>query len=133
MILNQATDYALRAVLYLSKKSRGEVVEARDIAVHEKIPMRFLLKIMPSLIKAGIIKSFRGVGGGYALAKTPGEITFLDVLDAIEGPVRINKCLIDESYCNKQAAPHCAIHCALAGIQAKLIEELKKHNFADFA
>lgn len=132
MILNQATDYALRAVLYLSKKTRGEVVEARDIAAHEKIPMRFLLKIMPSLIKAGIVKSFRGVGGGYALAKAPGEITFLDVLEAIEGPVRINKCLIDESYCNKQAAPQCAIHCALAGIQAKLIDELKNHNFADF-
>lgn len=129
MVLNQATDYALRAIFYLSRLPEGEVVEAQRIAEQEHIPMRFLLKIMPSLIKVGILRSFRGVGGGYALAKQPKEITFLDVVEAIEGPIRINKCLIDAKFCNKQAAPTCAIHQALGGIQSTLVQQLEAQNF----
>jgi len=129
MNINQATDYALRAVLYLAKQPQGKVVEAQQISQKEVIPMRFLLKIMPSLIKAGIVRSQRGVGGGYYLAKDPGEITFLDVVEALEGPVYINRCLIDYDYCSKKGAPTCQIHQALAGIQEKLSAELRSHNF----
>ncbi len=60
MKLNQATDYAFRAVLYLSKLSPGEVVEARIIAEQEHIPMRFMLKILRMLTQAGIVESYRG-------------------------------------------------------------------------
>ncbi|MDA8442694.1 MAG: Rrf2 family transcriptional regulator [Peptococcaceae bacterium] len=131
MTLNQATDYALRAVLFLAKQPQGEVSEAQIIAHQEIVPMRFLLKIMPSLIKAGIVKSFRGVGGGYTLAKPPGEITFLDVVEAVEGPIAINKCLTDYAYCTKHGAPACEIHSALADVQAKLRGELRALNFQD--
>jgi Rrf2 family protein len=79
MQLNQATDYALRAVMYLVNSSPQEAVPAQIIAESEEIPMRFLLKIMRSLIQAGIIKSYRGIEGGYALAQPPAEITLLDV------------------------------------------------------
>ena len=85
MTINQATDYGFRAVLYLAGQPRGTLVEAQAIAQNVVIPMRFLLKIMPSLIKAGIVKSQRGVGGGYALAREPGDITLLQILEAIEG------------------------------------------------
>ncbi len=129
MYLNQATDYAFRAVLYLASQPKGKVVEAQVISKSESIPMRFLLKIMPSLIKAGIVRSQRGVGGGYCLARTPEAITFLDVVQAIEGPVAINRCLLDADYCSKKAAPYCRVHRALAGIQETLMEELKRHNF----
>ena len=128
MILNQATDYAFRAVHFLAKRP-GEVVEAQTIADQQVIPMRFLLKIMPSLIRAGIVKSFRGVGGGYTLAKETQDISFLDVLEAVEGPLRINRCLRDYSECNRQAAPSCEIHHVLASIQSKFKEELSSRNF----
>ncbi len=131
MTFNQATDYAFRAVLYLAKQSKGKVVEAQAIAQSEVIPMRFLLKIMPSLIKAGIIGSQRGVGGGYYLAKDPGSISFYDVVTAVEGPVAINRCLIDPSYCSKDGASYCSVHRALAGIQGNLAKELKAHKFSE--
>lgn len=131
MNLNQATDYAFRAVLYLANKPRGEAVEAQEIALKQVIPMRFLLKIMPSLIKGGIVKSKRGVGGGYYLAKNPKSISFLDVVEAVEGPVAINRCLADAAYCSRQGAPNCQVHRALQDIQEKLVAELKKHNFGD--
>ncbi len=130
MTINQATDYAFRAVLYLAKHPE-EVVEAQVIADREVIPMRFLLKIMPSLIKAGIIRSYRGAGGGYSLAKKPQDITFLDVLEAIEGPVRLNRCLFDHSYCSKKAATACDIHNVLGSVQEKLRQELQSHKFSD--
>lgn len=130
-MINQATDYAFRAVLFLAGLPQGEVVDAQTIAEREFIPMRFLLKIMPSLIRAGIVRSKRGAGGGYALAKEAQNITFLDVIEAIEGPVRINRCLIDPEYCSKKGSDHCPVHNELAQVQQKLVSELAQHNFKD--
>ncbi|MEN6391421.1 MAG: Rrf2 family transcriptional regulator [Syntrophomonas sp.] len=131
MNITQATDYAFRAVLYLGSQPAGEMVEAQAIARQQVVPMRFLLKIMPSLIKAGIVKSQRGVGGGYALARPPEEINLLDVLVAIEGPIFLNRCLIDESYCSRQAAPECLVHQALENIQKSLESDLESYSLAD--
>ncbi|PKM76910.1 MAG: Rrf2 family transcriptional regulator [Firmicutes bacterium HGW-Firmicutes-15] len=131
MNINQASDYGFRAVLYLAQAGT-KVVEAQTIAQNEVVPMRYLLKIMPSLIKAGIVRSQRGVGGGYALARDPRDITLLDVIEAIEGPIRLNRCLLDEGYCSKQGPPDCKIHQALADIQQKLDSDLSSYNFADF-
>ncbi|MEN6463340.1 MAG: Rrf2 family transcriptional regulator [Syntrophomonas sp.] len=132
MNINQATDYGFRAVLYLAQQRKGEVIEAQTIAYNEVVPMRYLLKIMPSLIKAGIVRSQRGIGGGYALARDPQDITMLDVIEAIEGPIHLNRCLIDEEYCSKQGPPHCKIHQALANIQQNLDSEFRHYNFQDF-
>lgn len=129
MQLNQATDYAFRAVLHLANLPPDEVVAAQAIAAREEIPMRFLLKIMRSLTRAGIVKSFRGVEGGYALAKPPGAITLLDVVEAVEGPIYINRCLLDQQYCSKHWANRCVIHHILEGIQTNLLQQLGSHNF----
>lgn len=129
MRLNQATDYAFRAVHHLSRLPRGKVVEARLIAEEEHIPIRFLLKILRSLARAGIVESYRGVSGGYALAKSPGEITMKDVVEAVEGPVRINRCLIDPEECNKRQTSSCAMHRALFSIQQAFEGELEKYDF----
>lgn len=133
MRLNQATDYAFRAVLHLAQLPPGEVVEAQVIADRECIPMRFLLKILRLLTKAGIVESYRGVGGGYALARSPHEITLLDVLIAVEGSIRINRCLVDPEFCSKQGPPHCSVHCALASIQESIIQKFSSYNFGQLA
>ncbi|MEA4925368.1 MAG: Rrf2 family transcriptional regulator [Syntrophomonadaceae bacterium] len=133
MNINQATDYGFRAVLFLAAQPAGEVVEAQAIASSQVVPMRFLLKIMPSLIKAGIVRSQRGVGGGYALAREPKDITLLDVLEAIEGPIYLNRCLMDEDLCSKQGPPTCLVHQALANIQQQLIDAFASYSFADLS
>jgi len=129
MKLNQATDYAFRAVLYLSRLSRGEVVEARVIAEQEHIPMRFMLKIFRMLTQAGIVESYRGIGGGYALAKMPREITMRNVVEAVEGPVHVNRCLIAPDECNKRNTAKCAIHKALFSIQQTINDRLEEYDF----
>lgn len=130
MQLTQATDYSFRVVLYLAALEPGAIVSAKDISTHENVPMRFLLKTLRSLVKAGILRSYRGPDGGYALAKEPKDISLRDVVEAVEGPLFINRCFIDKDYCSKQWAASCPVHQALSDIQQKLVEELDKHNFA---
>jgi Rrf2 family protein len=131
MKLNQATDYAFRIVLYLSRRKPDEIIEARQIAENENIPIRFLLKTIRLLTHVDIVKSYRGLKGGYKLAKHPKDITLRDVVEAVEGPVKINKCLIDGKGCNKNATSWCPIHKALRDVQITTNNELSKYNFAD--
>ncbi|GAW91936.1 RrF2 family transcriptional regulator [Calderihabitans maritimus] len=133
MKLNQATDYAFRAVLYMSRLPMGEVVEAKEIAEQEKIPLRFLLKIFRQLVAAGLVRSYRGVKGGYALAKHPKDISLRDVVEAVEGSIVMNRCLIEPEGCNKGGQPYCSIHHALSSIQKILIEELSRYDFYTLA
>ena len=129
MKLTQATDYAFRAVLYLSKLPGEKVVEARVIAEHEQIPIRFMLRILLMLVRAGIVNSFRGVGGGYALAKTPRQITLLDVVEAIEGPICISSCLLAPDECNKGNPGQCSVYEVLLSIQRLMNDKLGECNF----
>ncbi|AEF95057.1 transcriptional regulator, BadM/Rrf2 family [Desulfotomaculum nigrificans CO-1-SRB] len=129
MRLNQATDYAFRAVLYLSRLPAGEVIEAKTIAEDEQIPIRFLLKILRLLSQSGIVESLRGVSGGYKLAKKPKEITMKDVVEAVEGPIEVNRCLIHPAECNKNGTGFCPLHKALFSIRQVLNRELASYDF----
>ncbi|MTI80996.1 MAG: Rrf2 family transcriptional regulator [Firmicutes bacterium] len=131
MKFTQATDYAFRIIFYLSQQKPGEIVEARQISERESIPIRFLLKTIRSLSQAGIVKSYRGLKGGYSLAQDPKEITLKDIVEAVEGPVRINKCLLNDKDCNKDATSWCPIHKALRNVQKVTNSELEKYNFCD--
>jgi Rrf2 family protein len=94
------------------------------------VPIRYLLKIMPSLIKAGIIRSVRGSGGGYALARSLETISLLDIIEAVEGPILLNRCLINPDFCSRDAASFCTVHQALADVQQKLRGELSSYTIA---
>ncbi|MDT3700654.1 MAG: Rrf2 family transcriptional regulator [Thermincola sp.] len=132
MKLTQATDYAFRIVLYLTKK-REEVIEAEVIADVEKIPKRFLLKICRDLAMGGIIDSSRGKNGGYKLAKDPEKITLKDVFTAIEGDIILNKCQEDPKACSKDASSYCVTHHTLFLIRDILAKEFDKYDFATLA
>ncbi|CDZ25009.1 hypothetical protein CCDG5_1914 [[Clostridium] cellulosi] len=129
MRITQEGDYALRVVLYLYRYGMGKRIEAKAISSHENVPQRFLLKLLRKLAAAGIIESYKGYGGGYAITRPPETVSILDVLEAIEGPVIINKCLGDESACNAGRAKTCQMHKALESVQNKLIKELSAINF----
>ena len=86
MLITRATEYAIRALLYLAKQPRGEIVFKKDICQTQDITPAFLTKILQPLIKLGIVGSQRGVGGGFYLIKDPASVTLLDVVMAEEGP-----------------------------------------------
>jgi Rrf2 family protein len=127
--ISQEADYAIRVVLYLSHLGYGEVVGAQTIAEHEAISLRFLLKLFRKLVKAGIIQSFRGVNGGYALARIPAQINLKEVIEAIDGPICMNRCIYDPAHCNKNSAARCEAHRALCAVNDVLVEKLASINF----
>lgn len=132
MKITKEADYALRVVHYLSTFEFGEKKEAKLIAESEGIPLRFLLKLLRKLNSAGITISYRGVNGGYALNRIPKEISFRDVIEAIDGPIYVNKCMEDAVHCNVNRVGRCAVHTALGDVQKNLRDQLDNINFENY-
>ncbi len=93
MFLNNETDYAVRIVAFLAKQE--DRVDAGTIAENTGVPSRFALKILHRLVGANIVKSFKGNKGGYTLARPAGQITILEVVEQIYGPLTLNRCKHD--------------------------------------
>ena len=102
MKLSRKADYALRAVRHCSRLPKETVGTIDQIAEAESIPREFLAKILKDLTSAGILASHRGVYGGYSMAKKPNETTFLEVIEATDGPIHINLCTTPDRCCNGQ-------------------------------
>lgn len=129
MKITQEADYGLRVVLYLCKIGYEEKVEARVISEEEGIPLRFLLKLLRKLTATDVIKSYRGVNGGYALSREPEDITMREIIEAIDGPICVNRCTIEPGFCNTNKVGRCTIHKAMVGIQRNLVKELEEVTF----
>ena len=91
-MLAQKTRYALRALLYLAEAAPGRAVQVADIAQTQQVPRKYLELILLDLKKAGFVGSRRGPGGGYTLAKAPSEISFAEVIRAVDGPIALVPC-----------------------------------------
>ena len=131
MNINQESDYAFRIVLMLSKEGLDNKLDAKFLSEKGSIPLRFLLKLTRKLTQSGIVKSYRGVNGGYAITREPKDITLKDVVEAIQGPIMITRCTYDKENCNAHKGGHCSIHKALCNIQNTMIHELAKVTFED--
>ncbi len=129
MVITRATEYAVRTVIFLAQQPKNDIVLKKDICRTQEVTPAFLTKILQPLIKAGIVNSQRGVGGGFLLAKDPYEITMLDILQAEEGPLKLNHCLVDTSACHRDA--YCSAHEAWYEAQTQMAEVLKRHNIGD--
>ncbi len=97
--ISRKIDYGLRAMVYLASITQGSVVPFREIARQMDVPEDFLAKILKTLVDKGLVRSTRGPHGGYALARLSSAISFLDVMEAVEGPVALNVCLDGEDAC----------------------------------
>jgi len=131
MLITRATEYAIRALLYLAKQPKGEIVLKRDICRTQDITPAFLTKILQPLIKEGIVGSQRGVGGGFYLLKDPEEVTLLDVVKAEEGPLYLNHCVAQKGICEKDV--FCPVHGAWHEIRKELMATLGRYSFANLA
>src|SRR5262245_7332124 len=99
MQVSRKVDYALRAVIYLSLQPSAHPIPVSEIAARRRIPKKFLEKIIKQLIHAGLVTSHRGVHGGYTLGRAADQISFRDVIEAIEGPISLNVCVTEQRDC----------------------------------
>src|SRR5437763_12689574 len=97
MKLTRASSYALHAVAFMAVQKHDRPVASHNIAAARGIPERFLLKVLKPLVSARVLLSIKGPNGGYRLAKPADQISMLDILEAVDGPIRGQAPLIEES------------------------------------
>jgi len=119
MQITKAAEYGVLGLIALSRRPQGEVVMIDVLCEEEAVPKSFLGKIFQSLCKSGLIGSSRGSGGGFYLAKPASEISVLEVLESIEGPIALQKCLETDSGCEHTRG------CALCGLLAEAQDRMK--------
>jgi len=117
-MFSQTVEYALRAVVYLAQNpDRSRTTE--DVAKATKVPPAYLAKILQGLVRSGVIRSQRGVGGGVKLARTPEELTILEVVNAVEPIQRIKVCPLGLSTHGVNLCPlHKRLDNALATVES---------------
>ena len=131
MQLSRKADYALRAITFMVNQPENKRSSISEIAESEGIPRDFLAKILKELCRAGFLKSFQGVTGGYQLARAKGEINFLNVIEAMQGPVRVNMCVNEIDGCSCNHSEKCTMLPFWKKIQANVVRELKAVTFDD--
>lgn len=129
MQITRQTEYAIKTMLELASWPEGEILAIRVISEHQDIPVDFLKKTVRLLSQGGLVYTKRGVQGGVQLARSPGEINLADIMQAIEGPLAINKCLKPGYNCPNQE--YCPISPILARAQKAFLQELEKQSLTD--
>lgn len=108
MIITRATEYSIRAMLHLAGRYPAAVVSKQEICASERISPAFLTKILQPLIRGGLVRSKRGVAGGFCLARDPSHVTLLDVMQAVDEPLALNVCLLEGQPCERECV--CPVH-----------------------
>jgi Rrf2 family protein len=128
MEITQQADYAVRAILDLALRPSGERASCEEIARRQNIPVAFLTKICARLAAEGLVQSQRGVNGGVWLARPAHEITLLQVVEAIDGPITFNRCNRRPSECVRSRT--CPVHTIWAELCRDFRMRLAAYNFA---
>ncbi len=129
MQITRQADYAVRAVLYLARQGQTERAATSRVAEEQHIPPSFLAKIISQLSIAGLLHTSRGARGGVTLAREPKDITLLEVVEAIDGPIMLNECVGNNGACTFDES--CPIKPVWCDAQNELVKRLKSTSFAD--
>jgi Rrf2 family protein len=128
MQITRQADYAVRAVLHLARVGSAERSATSAIAKEQNIPPSFLAKIISQLSVAGLLHTSRGARGGVTLARDAKDISLLEVVEAIDGPIQLNECVGNEGACHFE--DQCPIKPVWCDAQDELVTRLKGTTFA---
>lgn len=130
MQITRQADYAVRAVLYLAQLGPEKRAATSQIAQEQQIPPSFLAKIVSQLSVAGLLQTSRGARGGVTLAKAPEEISLLEVVEAIDGPILLNECVASSGVCT--FGDSCPMRPIWCDAQSELVNRLRTTSFQEF-
>ena len=133
MQFTKAEEYGIFGVLYLADREGTPVTPLSEISEAQDIPEKFLAKIFQSLSKAGIVRSHRGVRGGFTLARDPKTITIKEVLETIQGPYHLMKCVEDPDGCDQiqMSNGFCALRELVVMAERQLVAVFENHTLSD--
>ena len=121
-ILRRNTDYALRLAVNLAKHYGEDSLSTRVLAENEDVSYQLACKLMQKLHAAGLVESNMGPKGGFRLSRSPDEVAILDVIEAVQGPLRLNRCLLNDEVCSRQAV--CPVRAKMQELQGQMDQYL---------
>jgi Rrf2 family protein len=124
--LTKSGEYGMRAISFLVAHGYGNMARIGQISKAKGIPEPFLRKLFKPLVAANIIETTRGVAGGVRLKREPSEITILEVVEALEGPISLNECLINSGSCAYKL--DCGMHDVWRLAQDAIDQVLTQHD-----
>ena len=127
MQITRQADYAVRAVLHLARMNGNQRAATSQVAKAQHIPPSFLAKIISQLSIAGLLHTSRGARGGVTLARAPKDITLLEVIESIDGPIMLNECVGENSICTFD--DDCPLRPVWCDAQEELVGRLRNTNF----
>jgi Rrf2 family transcriptional regulator, iron-sulfur cluster assembly transcription factor len=131
MELTRKGEYAIRGILYLARQPQGKVTLVGEISMACDVPKSFLAKILQDFVKVGLVTSSRGTGGGFMLARPASRITLREVVEAVEGPIMPNRCLIGAGACDKDGS--CRVHPVWERVREQTVEILNGVTIEELA
>ncbi len=126
-MITRNTDYAMRALCYIAEEGKDSVT-ADEMVTELRIPRPFLRKLLQRMSAEGILRSFKGAGGGFALAKKPGAIKITDLICVFQGTVELNECVFKKKLCPNRAT--CKLRVEIDSIQRDVLARLSKVSIA---
>jgi Rrf2 family protein len=115
-------DYAIRGMVYLASKPQDQMCLISEMAEAIGVSQALLAKVFQSFNKVGLVKSYRGLGGGFVLGRPADQISLLEIVEAVEGPIVLNRCLVRPGTCDRDA--ECTVHPVWQEVQEKMREML---------
>lgn len=131
MIFSNSTEYAIRALAELAGRPADSLVMLDDIVAGTDMPRDFLAKLFQKLVKGGVLRSSKGRGGGFALARPAYEISLMNVVESIDGPQLFDRCVVGLDRCTDEMP--CPQHDLYKPIRHRLRDYLLTTTLADLA
>ena len=129
MTITHAAEYAIRSVLHLAAQPEGKMVHLDEIVEAQELPKQFAKKLLSSLVKDEILITRKGVNGGFAFGRSPGEITLKMIVEAVDGPIHLMHCLQRKGQCKHDG--NCPIQRVLREAQARMDAVLDGYTVED--
>jgi len=132
-MLSKRSQYALKALSYLTEKRRQGPVLISEIAKKKKIPLKFLENILLELKTIGVLESKKGKGGGYFLKKDPAKVRVADIIRKVNGPIAMLPCVSFYFYqrCKNCDEKNCALHDMMIEVRDATLDILEKRTLVD--
>ena len=131
MIFSKATSYGIRALAYIAGRSEHRLCGLQEIAEHEDIPPAYLRKILGELRRHRLLRSVKGIHGGYELGRDPGAITLWEVFKVLEPDPYMDTCILGNKVCGPESA--CAFHEDWQRVRKDLVSLLETRTIFDAA
>ena len=128
-VVRRNTDYAVRLMVNLARQYGDGPISTRKAASEELVSYQLACKLMQTLQKAGLLKSSMGPKGGFVLDRNPSEISLLDIISSIQGPISVNKCVLSPKVCSQWDT--CPVRIKLADLQKNFNDGLAKITLDD--